>query len=83
MIDNMSGPIGRKKKKDKKTCEFLFTYFACSLTCIKKIQKIIFNCIYNDLMSKTVYFNFWKFIFSHPQHEAYEISWFFLVNLLS
>lgn len=38
IIDNMSGPIGRKKKKE--IYEFLFDYFACLLTPQKDFGRI-------------------------------------------
>lgn len=41
MIDSMSGPIGRKKKKDKKINEFLFNYFICLLTSQKYLEKTL------------------------------------------
>ena len=51
MIDNVSGPIGRKKK-NKKIYEFLFNYTASLLTSQNNLGKKC-NYTYNDLMKKS------------------------------
>lgn len=63
MIDNMSGPIGRKKKKDKKINEFLFNYFILFTHLSQKYLEKTLNNAYNYLRNKTIYFNFTKFYF--------------------